>query len=120
MRKHGLGLAGCLPMLMQVPIFFGLSRVLSSSIELYKSPFLWMTDLSAPDPYYIMPILVMLGMLSSAFTAVDIKQRLPIIAMAFAFGAVSSSMSAGLVMYIALSTLLNMAQNQIFRMLRLV
>jgi YidC/Oxa1 family membrane protein insertase len=120
MRKHGLGLAGCLPLLMQVPIFFGLSRVLSSAIELYKVPFLWMNDLSARDPYYILPILVMLGMISSAFTAADAKQRMPIIAMALAFGAVSASMSAGLVLYIALSTLLNMVQGKLFKWFRLV
>jgi YidC/Oxa1 family membrane protein insertase len=120
MRKHGLGLAGCLPLLMQVPIFFGLSRVLSSAIELYKTPFLWMSDLSARDPYYILPVLVMIGMLGSAFTAVDAKQRMPIIAMALAFGAVSSSMSAGLVLYIALSTLLNMIQGRLFKLFRLV
>ena len=120
MRKHGLGLAGCLPLLMQVPIFFGLSRVLSSAIELYKTPFLWMNDLSARDPYYILPVLVMIGMLGSAFTAVDAKQRMPIIAMALAFGAVSASMSSGLVLYIALSTLLNMVQGRLFKLFRLV
>lgn len=120
MRKHGMGLAGCLPMFMQIPIFFGLSSVLSTSVQMYKTPFLWMSDLSAPDPYYILPLLVMVGMLGSAFSAGDAKQRMPIIAMAVAFGAISSSMSAGLVMYIALSTLINMAQSRIFKFLRLV
>lgn len=119
MRKHGLGLAGCLPMLVQIPIFFGLSRVLSSSIELYKTPFLWMADLSARDPYYILPALVLVGMLASAFSAPSGSSRLPIIAMAFGFGAVSSSMSAGLVMYIALSTLLNVLQTAFFKFFRL-
>lgn len=120
MRKHGMGLAGCLPMFLQIPIFFGLSSVLSTSVQMYKTPFLWMNDLSAPDPYYILPLLVIVGMLSSAFTAGDAKQRMPIIAMAFMFGAISSSMSAGLVMYIALSTLINMAQGRIFKLFRLV
>lgn len=120
MRKHGLGLAGCLPLLMQVPIFFGLSRVLSSAIELYKVPFLWLPDLSARDPYYILPFLVMVGMLGSALTAADTKQRLPIIGMALAFGAVSASMSSGLVLYIALSTALNMVQSRLFKLFRLV
>lgn len=119
MQKHGLGLAGCLPLLLQIPIFFGLSRVLSSSIELYKAPFLWMSDLSARDPYYILPILVVIGMLSSAFNVQDTKQRLPIIAMAIAFGALSTSMAAGLVMYIAISTILNMVQTRVFTWLRL-
>ncbi len=120
MRRNGLGLAGCLPMLAQIPIFFGLSRVLSSSIELYQAPFLWMTDLSARDPYYILPALVMMGMLAPAFTGTDTKQRLPLIAMALMFGAVSASLSAGLVMYIAISTLLNVMQSRIFIFFRLV
>ena len=120
MRKNGLGLAGCLPMLMQIPVFFGLSRVLSSSIELYQAPFLWMSDLSAKDPYYILPAFVMIGMLGSALTATDAKQRLPILAMAVAFGAISASLSAGLVLYIALNTVLQVAQTRVFKLLRLV
>jgi YidC/Oxa1 family membrane protein insertase len=115
MRKNGLGLAGCLPLLMQVPIFFGLSRVLSSAIELYKVPFLWIPDLSGRDPYFVLPVLVMGGMLGSALNVPDTKQRLPIIAMAFAFGAVTASMASGLVLYIALSTLLNLVQNRLFK-----
>ncbi len=120
MKKHGLGLAGCLPLLMQVPIFFGLSRVLSSAIELYRVPFLWLPDLSARDPYYILPLFVMIGMLASALNAADAKQRLPIIAMAFAFGAITASMASGLVLYIALSTVLNIVQPRLFKLFRLV
>ncbi len=120
MKKHGLGLAGCLPMVAQIPIFFGLSRVLSSSIEMYGASFLWMKDLSAPDPYYILPILVMLGMLGSSTASVDAKQRLPMIAGGLAFGAISISLSAGLVLYIALSTLLNVVQTRLFKIFRLI
>ncbi len=120
MRKHGLGLSGCLPMLAQIPIFFGLSRVLSSSIELYKASFLWIPDLSGPDPYYILPILVMLGMLGSSTTSMDAKQRLPMMAAGLAFGAISISLSSGLVLYIALSTLLNVMQTRLFKLFRLV
>ncbi len=105
---------------MQVPIFFGLSRVLSSAIELYRVPFLWLPDLSARDPYYILPLFVMIGMLASALNAADAKQRLPIIAMAFAFGAITASMASGLVLYIALSTVLNIVQPRLFKLFRLV
>ena len=120
MQKNGLGLAGCLPLFMQIPIFFGLSSVLSTSVQMYQTPFLWMNDLSAPDPYYILPLFVMIGMIASAFGAMDARQRVPVIAMAVAFGAVTSSMSAGLVMYIALSTLLNLVQTKLFKFFRLV
>ncbi len=48
---------GCLPMLLQIPVFFALYKLLMVSIELRHAPFiLWITDLSAKDPYYITPI----------------------------------------------------------------
>lgn len=50
---------GCLPMLIQIPMFFALYRVMSSSVELYQSPFMfWITDLSSHDKFYILPILM--------------------------------------------------------------
>ncbi len=121
LKKHGVGLASCWPNLVQIPIFFGLSRVLSSAFEMYGAPFLWMKDLSAPDPYYILPIIVVLGMLGSAFTMPgDAKQRLPMVAMGIGFGAVSMSFSAGLVLYLALGGVLNFVQTRIFKFFRLV
>lgn len=59
-RKHKVNpLGGCLPVLLQMPIFFALYQTLSTSIELYHAPFvLWWTDLSSPDPYYVLPILL--------------------------------------------------------------
>jgi len=51
--------SGCLPMLIQIPVFFGLYKALMYSIELRQSPlFFWIQDLSAPDPYYITPIIM--------------------------------------------------------------
>jgi len=57
-RKHKVNpLGGCLPVLLQMPIFFALYQTLSTSIELYHAPFvLWWTDLSSPDPFYVLPI----------------------------------------------------------------
>jgi len=52
-------MSGCLPMLIQLPVFFGLYRALLYSIELRHAPFLfWIQDLSAKDPYYITPIIM--------------------------------------------------------------
>ena len=52
-------LGGCLPMLVQLPVFFGLYKVLLYAIELRHSPFFfWIQDLSAKDPYYITPIIM--------------------------------------------------------------
>ncbi|MEE9910172.1 MAG: membrane protein insertase YidC [Deltaproteobacteria bacterium] len=59
-REHKVNpFSGCLPMLIQIPVFFGLYKALMYSIELRHSPlFFWIQDLSAPDPYYITPIIM--------------------------------------------------------------
>ncbi len=60
MREHKVNpLGGCLPVLLQFPIFIALYQVLGNSIELYQAPFgLWIHDLSLKDPYYILPVLM--------------------------------------------------------------
>jgi YidC/Oxa1 family membrane protein insertase len=59
-RKHKVNpLGGCLPVLLQMPIFFALYQTLSTSIELYHAPFVWWwTDLSSPDPLYVLPLIL--------------------------------------------------------------
>ncbi len=59
-KKHGANpLGGCLPMLMQIPVFFAIYRVLLNAVELQGAPWiLWIDDLSRMDPYYIMPVLM--------------------------------------------------------------
>jgi len=47
---------GCLPMLLQMPIWFALYAALQTSVELYREPFLWIADLTHQDPYFILPI----------------------------------------------------------------
>lgn len=56
-------LGGCLPVVVQIPVFIALYYVLLGSVELREAPFaLWITDLSAKDPYYILPVLMGLSM----------------------------------------------------------
>lgn len=58
-------LGGCLPILIQIPVFIALYWVLLESVELRQAPFiLWLHDLSAPDPYYVLPIIMGLTMLA--------------------------------------------------------
>ncbi|OIP56836.1 MAG: membrane protein insertase YidC [Helicobacteraceae bacterium CG2_30_36_10] len=59
-KKHGANpLGGCLPMLLQIPVFFAIYRVLLNAVELQGAPWmLWITDLSRMDSYYILPILM--------------------------------------------------------------
>ena len=49
-------LGGCLPLLLQMPIWFALYATLQTSVELYREPFLWVNDLTAYDPFYILPL----------------------------------------------------------------
>lgn len=65
-QEHGMNplspLLGCLPSLLPMPILFALFFVFRNTIELRGVPFLWMTDLSARDPYYILPLIMGLSM----------------------------------------------------------
>lgn len=93
---------GCLPLLIQIPIFFGLYRVLNNYVVLYQAPFYgWITDLSARDPFYIIPVLMCLVMLWQNFTTpqTDEKQRVIAIFMSIVVAVVSSNLAAGLVLY---------------------
>lgn len=111
-RKEGVPqLAGCLPMLAQFPIFIALNRVLSNSIELYKAPFFgWITDLSAPDPYYFFPICFFLAMMMQALYS-DPNQRMGLMGAAIIFGVMSLQFATGLVLYICASACLGILQN---------
>jgi len=59
-KKHGANpMGGCLPMLIQIPIFFAIYRVLLNTVELKHSPWIgWIHDLSLMDPYFVLPILM--------------------------------------------------------------
>jgi YidC/Oxa1 family membrane protein insertase len=108
-------LGGCLPILIQIPIFIALYWVLLESVELRQAPFFgWIQDLSAPDPYFILPILNGLAMWAtqklSPAPGMDpmqqkIMQTLPIVfAVLFAF------FQAGLVLYWTVNGVLSLAQ----------
>lgn len=119
-RKKGLPGFGCLlPLLLQIPIFFALSRVLSSSFELYKAPFLWIPDLSSRDPYFILSVLVVIAMLLQD-TSGNPQQRMSKIFMAFVFGAITSSFSAGLTLYILMGRIFNFIQTRLMHFFKLV
>jgi YidC/Oxa1 family membrane protein insertase len=49
---------GCLPQLVQMPVWFAMYTTLQTAVEMYHVKFLWFKDLSAPDPYYILPLLL--------------------------------------------------------------
>jgi YidC/Oxa1 family membrane protein insertase len=58
-RKHGVNpLGGCLPQLVQMPVWFAMYTTLQTAVEMYHTHFLWFTDLSAPDKYYVLPLVL--------------------------------------------------------------
>lgn len=105
-------LGGCLPMLLQMPIWFALYRTLYASVELFQAPFaLWITDLSARDPYYIMPVL--LGILMfvqqkmSQSTVDNPQAKMLLYFMPAMFTVLMLFLPAGLVLYIFTNTVLS-------------
>src|SRR5205823_10888193 len=93
-KQHKINpLGGCLPMLLQMPVWFALYRALNVSASLYQAKFLWMPDLTAPDPLYIMPALmtgVMFLQQKLSPTSVDSQQqKMMMYMMPLMFGAMS-------------------------------
>lgn len=58
-KKHGVNpFGGCLPQLIQMPVWFAMYTTLQTAVEMYHTKFLWFADLSAPDKYYVLPLLL--------------------------------------------------------------
>ncbi|MBE0432511.1 membrane protein insertase YidC [candidate division WOR-3 bacterium] len=93
--------SGCLPLLIQMPIFFALFRTLTTSIEFRQANFmLWITDLSLRDPYYVLPISMGIMMLvQSLTTTVDPRQRLMVIFMPIVMVWIFINLPSGLQLY---------------------
>ena len=114
-------LGGCFPILVQIPVFIALYWVLLAAIELRHAPFmLWITDLSALDPYYVLPILMTVTMvLQTKMNPVppDPVQAKVMQFMPFIFSIFFFFFPAGLVLYWLVNNVLSIAQQwQIQRM----
>ena len=109
---------GCLPTLLQLPPFFALYQVLGQSIELYRQPFIfWIHDLSARDPYFVLPVLMGATMFTQQRltpTAMDPQQAKVMMWMPLIFSAFMLSLPSGLTLYIFVSTLFGIGQQYIF------
>ncbi len=111
---------GCLPMLLQMPIYIALYKVLYTAIELYHAPFFaFYKDLSAPDPYFIAPILLGIFMvLQQKFTpstTADPMQQKMMMIMPVMFSVFMLFLPSGLVIYIFVNTALSVAQQWMIR-----
>jgi YidC/Oxa1 family membrane protein insertase len=108
-------LAGCLPILIQIPFFLAFYWVLLESVEMRQAPFLgWITDLSSRDPFFILPIL-MGGAMFAQFKLQPMPSTDPMQAKIFAFMPIIMAVTmawfpAGLVLYWLTNTLLSIAQ----------
>lgn len=103
-------MSGCLPMLLQMPIWFALYRALTVAGELYQAPFIpgWIDDLTIPDPYYVMPVLLT-GMMFlqtrlTPSTGTGAQQKMLMYGMPIMFGVFSFFFPAGLTLYIFTNT----------------
>ncbi len=105
---------GCLPILLQIPVFIALYNVLLLSIELRHAPFaLWIRDLSAKDPYYVTPILMGISMLIQqrmSPTAMDPQQAKLMLLMPVVFTFFFLNFPSGLVLYWLVNNILSIAQ----------
>ncbi|MFZ1838701.1 MAG: membrane protein insertase YidC [Dokdonella sp.] len=111
-------LGGCLPMLVQFPVFLGLYWVLLESVELRQAPFiLWIHNLTAPDPYYVLPILNAATMLATQMltpmTGMDPLQAKMMKFMPLIFSVMFAFFPAGLVLYWTVNGALGLLQQWI-------
>ncbi|MGE0207046.1 MAG: membrane protein insertase YidC [Candidatus Babeliales bacterium] len=119
-EKHGLpGMGGVLSGFLQLPIFWALSTTLSNAIELYRAPFLWIPDLSARDPYYIFPLIMVIGVIFYNPTS-DPSKRITSLILAVIFAAFISNFAAGITLYFAVNTLLGIVQSFVVKKFKLV
>ena len=112
-------LGGCLPMVIQIPVFFALYRVLLGSIELRHAPFmLWITDLSAKDPYYVTPLIMGVTMFlqqKMTPTNMDPTQAKIMLMMPVVFTFMFLNFPSGLVLYWLTNNLLTILQQYLIK-----
>lgn len=107
-------LGGCLPILVQIPVFLTLYRVLLASVEMRGAGWIgWITDLSVRDPYFILPAIMMATMFLQIKlnpTPPDPMQARIMMIMPLVFGAMMFMFPAGLVLYWVVNNILSIAQ----------
>ncbi len=117
-RNKANPLGGCLPMLLQLPVFIALYQVLGQSLELYRAPFiLWIHDLSLKDPFFVLPVLMGVAMFVQQKitpTTMDPVQAKILLWMPVIFSVFMIGLPSGLTLYIFVSTVFGVIQQYIF------
>lgn len=121
-RKNGMkfmGMEGCFPVLLQIPLFFAFYSTLNVAYELRGAPWIfWIHDLAAQDPHYVLPIIMGLGMfLQQKLTAVamDPAQARMMLFMPVMFTFMFFKLPAGLVLYWCVNSLTNIAIQSVMK-----
>jgi YidC/Oxa1 family membrane protein insertase len=119
-QRHGINplaqMSGCLPMLLQMPIWWALWRVLTGAIELRHAPWIfWIHDLSVRDPFYVLPIVMAITMylmtrMTPQTAAVDPSQQRMMRLMPLLFAAFFFTYASGLNLYMFTSNLVGVGQ----------
>lgn len=117
LQKDGLPLGGCLPLLIQLPFLAALQSGLNNSLELYRAPFFgWIKDLSVADPYYVLPLLILIFFLLGGVIAQKgggARQNIFMILGAVVFMAFTANLSAGLCLCILGNIALHTLQTEL-------
>jgi YidC/Oxa1 family membrane protein insertase len=107
-------LGGCLPVVIQIPVFLALYWVLLASVEIRNAPWLgWITDLAMPDPYYILPLLMAGSMYIQQKMSpppADPMQAKVMMYMPLVFSIMFFFFPSGLVLYWIVNNVLSIAQ----------
>lgn len=110
-------LGGCLPMLLQMPIWFALYAALQTSVELYREPFLWISDLTLKDPLYVLPIAMGLSSFItqklSPQPADNAQAKMMLYFFPGFFTIMMLQVPAGLTLYIFVNNLVSIIQQQV-------
>ncbi len=114
-KREGVNMfGGCLPMLIQWPLLFGFYRMLGNVIELRQAHWLWLPDLSAPDPWHILPISVVISMFLTQYLTPSpgmdpAQQKMMAFTMPAVFGFMMWNYGSGLSLYWACGNFIGVA-----------
>ncbi|MCK5263610.1 MAG: membrane protein insertase YidC, partial [Gammaproteobacteria bacterium] len=110
-------MGGCFPILVQIPVFISLYWVLLESVEMRHAPFaLWLDNLSAKDPYFVLPVIMGVSMFIQQKlnpAPVDPMQQKIFQIMPFAFTAMFAFFPSGLVLYWVVNNILSITQQYV-------
>lgn len=117
-KKHNINpVGGCLPILLQMPIYFALYSMLGNAVELYRVRLFWIPDLTAADPYFVLPLVTgaLMYIQSKVLTPapVDPQQKAMTSMMPVMFTVFTIFVPAGLTLYILTNTVLGMIQQAV-------